>query len=120
MERTKAKTESQGADISIQEIRWKKIGGGSFYLGNRIIKPGQVFKAALKDIPPQFRDVCIPVDGLPEVVGKQIKGSKPVFTKVPNAEEEDMFDVVNAKGKRINDVALSEERADQLIKDMQA
>ena len=56
-------------------IQWRKKGGGSFRMANgRIIKPGQIFKARLDEIPEGFRDVVVPVNA-------------EMFTKVQSVQE---------------------------------
>lgn len=50
-----------------EESRWKKTGGGSFRLkSGKIVKPNESFRAKAEDIPKAFRDILIPLDGLPE------------------------------------------------------
>jgi len=47
-------------------LRWRKTGGGTFRMGNgKIIKPNQVFRAAVEDIPKAFQHMIIPLDQLP-------------------------------------------------------
>ena len=52
------------------EIRWRKEGGGSFRTKingkDRIIKPGETFRALPEEIPLAFRDVVVPLDKVPE------------------------------------------------------
>ncbi len=102
--------------------RWRKIGGGSFRMPNRIIKPGQIFRAWPDEIPKAFRDVCQPVDG--DVIfefdkkGKTpIPGLKAKFTLFPKGN--DLFDVVNAQGKVLNDSPLPKSVAEGLIRDLE-
>ena len=52
-------------DVNNDEIRWKKIGGGSLRFKGRIIKPGQVFRAKADEIPQSFRDVVVPLQEIP-------------------------------------------------------
>jgi hypothetical protein len=105
------------------KIRWKNIGGGSFWLGKHIMKPGQIFYAFPSEIPGAFRDVLKPVDEVP-VPGKPvIQGKKATFEKRLRQDkgknEEDLFDVVNEKGKALNGKGLTEELADEFLKDLQ-
>jgi len=109
-----------------QKIRWKNTGGGSFWMGKHIMKPGQVFLAAPSEISAAFRDVIKPVDEIP-VPGKTpslIKGKTATFEKRLRVDkgkyQEDLFDVVNEKGKALNGKGLSEETADEFLKDLQA
>lgn len=59
-----------------QAIRWKKIGGGSFYFKDQVIKSGQIFTATEDEIPKGFRDVIIPLDKIPPV---EVKHAVPSF-----------------------------------------
>jgi len=36
------------------KVKWRKIGGGILRLGNRVIKPNQVFSASPDEIPESF------------------------------------------------------------------
>ncbi len=107
-----------------EKIWWKKLGGGSFRLDKgsgkyKIIKPGETFQASVNQIPEAFRDVCVPVDGTPIVPIKKVEGIAPSFKKVPNEEDEELFDVVNQKGKKLAK-GFTEEKADAFIKDLEA
>jgi hypothetical protein len=103
-------------------VRWKKIGGGSLYLGTRIIKEDEVFKARASEIPEGFKDVIILVDNTPQpaVNRPPLAGVSAVYTKKPNKKDDSLFDVVNDKGKVLNSKGLTEENADQLINDLSA
>jgi len=107
------------ANIANPSRRWKKIGGGSFRLGNRRIKPGQKFSATLAEIPEQFRDVCVLLDGSP---AKNVP--IPVITAVETEYKTKprgkggWYDVVDSKGKVINEKALKKEIAEKLVEDL--
>lgn len=112
-------------EVLEQKIRWKNIGGGSFWMGKHIMKPGQVFLAAPSEIPAAFRDVLKPVDEIP-TPGKVpfiIKGKVATFEKKLRQDKgkanEDLFDVVNEKGKVLNGKGLTETVADEFLKDLQ-
>lgn len=113
MERTK------GADKVEGKIRWKKTGGGSFRLGNRIIKPGQIFSAFPHEIPMGFRDNIIPLDKLPpsEEVPLNIKKSEYSIQK--RGQSLSWFNVVNEQGKVLNETALRRTEALKLIESLQ-
>lgn len=111
MERTKTNTEPK-------QIRWKKTGGGSFRLGNRIIKPGQTFSATEAEIPQAFRDVVIPSGSIPAAKPTPvIIGAEPGY-KLKSRGTGRWYDVVNAKGKAINEKALKKEVAEKLLQDL--
>ena len=106
MERTKGNKE--------ELIRWKKIGGGSFRMGNQIIKPGQRFSARLVDIPEGCRDIIVPVDKLPEGMKEDIKVVQAVYSVKHRSGK--WYDVVNTNGKVLNEKAMTRENALELIK----
>jgi len=100
-------------------IRWKKIGGGHFTFNGRLIKPGQVFRAREDQIPKSFRDVCVPIDELPETPEPiPLKITDIVYTVVPRGKSKTWFDVVNGKGKVVNEKALQKEQAERLVNDL--
>lgn len=98
------------AIIRRKKIWWKKIGGGSFYLGgNKIIKPGQVFFAYEEDIPKTMRDIVIHADPpvkkpteaeTKKAEEKKKKGKKAVSTLEKELEEfeKEQFDSEDNKG----------------------
>jgi len=88
-------------------IRWKKVGGGSFRMGNQIIKPGQVFSARLIDIPEGSRDIIVPVDKLPADIKEDIKAVDAAYSIKHRSGK--WYDVVNTNGKVINEKANSTE-----------
>ena len=97
-------------------IRWKKVGGSTFILNNRMIKPGQVFTAKVSEIPKAFRDLIIPVDDLPvEVDELTLIGDGSSFSLQPNG---DKWNILNRMGKKLNEVALSRDEALILIKQL--
>ena len=100
-------------------IRWKKIGGGGLHLNGRIIKPGQVFTARVSDIPKAFRDLCLPLDEIKEVVPPPINVIKYTYTVVPRGKSKSLFDVVDDKGKVLNEKALTKAVAEQLVSDLE-
>ena len=95
-------------------ISWKKIGGGSFRLGNRIIKENETFKAKESEIPMGFRDVIIPMDSIPGKV--EVRKVAVVYKLVPSKENANLFFVVDSFGKTLNEKALEEKQANDLIK----
>lgn len=120
MERTKKpKVEEPEEEL----IHWQKIEGGSFYLGkNKIIKPGEKFWAKESEIPLGFRDVVIRLTGKADTTAKIAKTIPPkiVYTVEPVADEEGLFNIVDAKGKVMNETPLDEESANELKKQLEA
>lgn len=103
-----------------QYVTLKKIGGGALRIGNRIIKPGQVFQTTWDKIPAAFRNVLQIVDGVqpqatpaPERVKNVVA---PVYTIQPVSEEEgSLVNIVDQNGKVINDEPLEAEEAQLLV-----
>ena len=99
-------------------IRWKKVGGGGFYFKNRIIKPGQVFTARVSEIPKAFRDVCIPLDEIKVVQPPPVDAVKAEYIVQPRGKSKTWFDVVDGRGKVINEKALLKDVAEKLAHDL--
>lgn len=95
-------------------IRWRKIGGGSFILNNRFIKPGQVFTAKASEIPFAFRDLVIPLDKLPDPdVNLLIK--KQVNYVITPVADTDTYNIVDKQGKILNEAPMSKEEAESFL-----
>ena len=118
MERTKKTDTVEPVDDG--KIWWKKVGGGSFKLGKRYIKPGEKFRASEDEIPKGFRDLIIPLEELRgEAVEKKIALSKTEYEIRPRGKSKAYFDVVNKQsGKVINDEGLKKEIAEKLVNDL--
>lgn len=114
MERTKKVTKSSEEEIPVEPvIRWKKLGGGSFRMRNRVIKPNQIFSAPASEIPMGFRDVIVPVDELPEPVTRMVTPKISEY-KIVKRDKGNWFDVFSGD-KQINEKALTKEAAEKLI-----
>ena len=105
---------------------WQKVGGGSLRIGNKIIKPNERFQAAPEDISEAFRKFVIPIGGNSGFKASakgtkenpvQVKANKPVFT-VKSHGTGKLFDIVDNKGKAVNDKPLKEEAAVELAEGM--
>jgi hypothetical protein len=116
---------------------YRKIGGGSVKIGNKLIKKNQTFKMDNDwEVPTAFADIIIPAE---PVTRQRTRKAEPEQTDVENTEEETgeskeenpeetlseytkkerspgWFDVVGADGKQINENALRAGDADELIK----
>jgi hypothetical protein len=110
-------------------FRWKVVGGSPFHGGNhRIYKPGEVFVATELEVPLAFRDVIVKIDYQSvEEQTKVIPGKVPVYSlkerekqDPDNEDEEILFDVVNHKGKKINETPFTKEKAKVFIEDLMA
>lgn len=93
-------------------IRWKKIGNGSFMFNNRYIKPGQVFKATVEEIPAAFRDLIVPVDKLPE---DPFTKPKKVSNYTLMQTEEGLWNIVDKQGKIFNDAPMEKNEAEKVL-----
>jgi hypothetical protein len=115
------------------KVRFKKVGGGSLRLKNRIIKSGQVFTAFPSDIPKSFRDVVIVVGGTidgktvnwkdepvkdkePVIPPEQI--TKPEYTIQLRGKSNTWYDVVDGKGKVLNEKGLTKEVAEKFVENL--
>jgi len=129
MERIKQADLTQSTNKGIMEekkYRWKKLGGGSLRLKGQIIKPGQIFTASEKEIPPAFRNQVQSLDGLPSVTNKVIPSIVAVKTTYimkpsekgkiqPHGNSKTWFDVVDLDGKILNEKGLSKDDAANLL-----
>ena len=108
---------------TVTKMRWKKVGGGSLRLANRIIKPGQVFVAAPEDIPKAFRDLVVSVSGSFDFEKKEkeippVIGVKPIYTLALKGASQFLYNVIDAQGKVLNEKGLKKEVAEKLIADL--
>jgi hypothetical protein len=104
------------------KILWKKVGGGSFALGGRLIKPGQIFRAKLEEIPKGFRDVVVAQEEIQQempIEEKPIVPVNPVYKIVPRGRSTSLFNVVDADDKPLNDKGLTKEIAEKLVSDLE-
>lgn len=125
----------------MEQVKWKKIGGGSFRMANgRLIKPNQVFMATEEEIPQGFRHLILQVsEPLPQPKSKQVQlkleavqiqetESQKVEETLADAENiykmaprgTGWWNVVNTvSGKVLNEKALRHTDALQLIQSLQ-
>lgn len=116
------RTKSANPDIK----RFRKIGGGSltFPINGRmrIIKPGEVFSATLEEIPENFRDVIVPLGGVKykdldnRMDSIDVRKLKYTLRGLGGG----WFDVVDVRGKTVNEKALRKTKAEKLIEDLTA
>lgn len=99
-------------------IRWRKNGGGIFNCKNHIIKPGQEFMAVIDDIPKAFRDLIVPVDGVP--VTEQVEEvPQQILYMLRQRGQSEEWDIVNTFEKQINESPLTKIEAENLLKALQ-
>lgn len=100
-------------------LRWKKKGGGSFRLKDgKIIKSNQIFFSTKEDIPAGFLDTLEQLSEQNQLDDAVIveDPKKPIYTKEHRSGA--WWDVLDADGKKMNDKALKEDAADELISDL--
>lgn len=97
-------------EASVIKKSWRKLGGGSFWLGNRMIKPGERFSASESEIPEAFRDVIVPSDSHAYDI-PIFEGKRALFKLMPSKDEDGMFDIIDIKGKKFNGKPLAEKEA---------
>jgi hypothetical protein len=108
-------------EAGAQKIQWVNRGGTLRFRKNQIIKPGERFSAFPEEIPQAFRDVIIPLGDLPaQVSSVKIKAEPLVYTLHPTEDNGETFDILDSKGKKINELPLDKETAESLIKDLQS
>jgi hypothetical protein len=104
-------------------FRWKKLGGGSLRLPNKIIKPGEVFTSTKEALPVAFLDSLQCLD---EVSMQEYEAKKALFVKQAEIiyslkeTEDGKWNVVNPEGKPINDQPLSKVSAEELLSALEA
>jgi hypothetical protein len=119
-------------------MQYRKIGGGSLRIGKKLVKQNEVFTMPDEwEIPTAFIDCILPVESvgkkrvrrdagntLEQETNKQLETKQQedpallddmLYTK-QERETKGWFDVVGADGKPINESALREKEADDLIK----
>jgi hypothetical protein len=110
------------AEPVAKQVRCQKLGGGSFQLGNRIIKPNQIFLAYPEEIPEAFRDSIIFLEKVPEKPTQQNPTQPANVAKhtysLKASQEEGLFDIVDESGKKINENSLEEDIATELVNDL--
>ena len=107
--------------VSDGRIWYVKKGGGSLQMFGKIIKPNERFKAFPRDIPENFKDIIVPLEKYDEAQEKSIKQPAKLVNPIYKSklrEGTDLYDVVDSKGKVLNDKALPKDVADKLISDL--
>ena len=94
---------------------WKKLGKGGLRWKNRIIKPGQIFEAFKEELPAAFLDTLEEVE--PEIGKPKVPETKKMQFSKKQAED-DLWNIVDANGRILNEVPMSEEEADELLKEL--
>jgi hypothetical protein len=119
-------------------IRWKVVSSRPYRWGrHRMMKPGQVFTATVEEIPADFMPMIIALDKVPVVprVAEALPVEVPIIiegltTEIPKVVEKpvtyrikprgDYFDILDSKGKKINEQKLSEDEALDMLNKLKA
>lgn len=115
-------------------IRWKVVAPRSYRWNNKFMKPGQIFTAAERDLPDDFRPLVIPLGNLIQVQKPPDFRSRTNWkdTGVPETKPEpkpeppgyqvkeksngEWYDVYDSKNKKVNEQKLTKEEAELFVK----
>lgn len=110
-------TEPVQADYFVEKtIQWKKIGGGSLYFGNKIIKQGQVFSAKKSELPKAFLSALIALEEIPVVQEQKLPANVKYSLKSKGFGR---YDIVDTQEKVLNEKSLTKEEALTLLNSLQ-
>jgi hypothetical protein len=115
-------------------IRWKVVASRSYFWGHKIMKPGQIFTAAEKDLPANFRPLVVPLDNTiqvqkpPDLRSRtnwqdtvvpepEPKPESPVY-RVKEKANGEWYDVYDSKNKKVNEQKLTKEEAERFVKNL--
>ena len=104
--------------IQSKPLMWRKLGGGSMRLGNRIIKPNERFSATVEEIPESFRDLvhCLDAEALKEAektTSNLLQGTEKLY-KMKKIQGTKTYNVLGPEKKKINQEPLSRKDAMEL------
>jgi len=105
-----------------KEKRWRKIGEGSLrYIRGRIIKPNEVFVAREDEIPKPFRKFVVAVEDVPEEDSSPVQSSGKDLFRAQKRPGTGWWDIINiATGKKANEKGLRQDKAEALVKELNA
>lgn len=97
-------------------MRFRKIGGGTFRMASgKIIKPNQVFTAKASEIPQGARKFVIALSGSFEEAETPKRADLKYSLRVRSPG---WYDIVDGEGKVINETALREAQAREMLKSL--
>jgi hypothetical protein len=113
-----------------EPVKWKVVGERAHYWGFKIMKPGQIFTAAEESIPADLRPHIVPTNDLPthpipkleiadlniEAVEEAPKERKGYRVKARANEE--TVDIIDVKGKKVNENPLTKEQAAKVVQNL--
>jgi hypothetical protein len=94
------------------KIRYINNGGLFITVDNKTIKSGVTFKSRPEDIPAAAKDVIKPLDPVKE---NKIAITTPQYKIEATEEDVTLFNVVDSRGKAINETPLDEESANAFL-----
>jgi hypothetical protein len=96
--------------------RWKKVGGGALHFKGHIIKPGQILIAKESEIPQAFKNSLLLMD---KATGHPMEKVEKVKTNYKLEHRgSGWYDVVDDNGKPINEKAMKQSEAEQLLNNL--
>lgn len=105
MKKNQKTRESKSKEGTPKLFLWKKVGRGTLSFLGKTYKEGDKFSATEAEIPKAFRDLVVKIDEegkttmTPQMI--RLKGGK--------------YDVINKRGRKVNDSPLSKEDAEDLL-----
>lgn len=119
IERTK-ETPLPIVDENEGKVFYKKVGGGSARLANRIIKPGEKVWLYPEQVPAGMRDLFVPLSNIPHKKETPIVVdiTKSEYKLQQRTENSPWYDIIGPEGKLLNDKALTKKKAEEFIQDM--
>ena len=96
-----------------KKIRWLNKGGPFRSPSGTIINHGKTFFAEPFEIPESFRDVIVPVD--PIVDASVVEAVLPGYTTVLVDADANTFNILDGRGKIVNESPLSAEDAEAFL-----
>lgn len=118
------KTEEKAAKPTapvVQDARiwWINTGGIFITATGNTIKSGEKFKARVEDIPKASRDIVKPLEPITESPTLQVAVPNYALQQCEDTDDDPMFNIVDSRGKIINESPLDEEAANALLKRLQ-
>lgn len=115
------------------KVKWRKIGGGNFRLGGRIIKPNEVFRASPDEIPQLFMKYLVQLEQAPDEpiivrtkkkfdvkpVEEIVQEGEPILEHVISSASGGWYNILNvATSKFINEKKLRLADAEKLLAEL--
>ena len=113
--------------------RWKVVASRSYHWGHKIMKPGQIFTAAEKDLPMDFRSKVVPLDLMIQTQQPPVQSTQndleetvvpdipePLTYRVKERASGEWYDIFDSKNKKVNEHKLTKEEAEAFVKNLTA